>query len=92
MEDSIVDRDATLDEYLFGEDGYLINRDKKTTIVFMDGKFHSQHDGRFSLSDEEFIALGCENNSIPFMFSYAPPKNQSPRERKPSGCPINGQN
>ena len=70
---SEVSKDLTLEQFLFrGPLGYLTSRGQPSTVVFVDGKFHSQYDGRDAPTSEDLQKISIETNAVPFAYCIDP--------------------
>ena len=58
----------TLNDALYGENKYFSSNPDVYSVLFMDGRFHSQYD-KNNHDELNLKRLGEEANSIPFMFT-----------------------
>jgi hypothetical protein len=73
---SKLEKNTTLDEFLFGEKGYLKRGGGENTIIFLNGRFYAEYKGSEIFQAPDLDQIAKETNSIPFAFSYSSSMNE----------------
>ena len=71
LRESRVEGDKTLENFLYANDGYFLQRPTVKAVVFMDGRFHSEYDASSGADENLFHTTWDvehrDKNAIPFV-------------------------